>query len=187
MQMPSPMPMPAGTPVRLPAEVAGSLSRLQGQLMAAQPEIQNAYAMHWLALRQAGAIPAFQQMTQQMLWGLYGTTAMSGLLRQALSGRATPEVLAGIIDQVNLVQQSYNQAADSLREFLEIPEARDLPTVQPMVQSFRPLDQVYQAVQQPMQTVTTTLSWNPGAPLPLVQFPMAQLEWRPQGTVEEAP
>jgi hypothetical protein len=175
------MAMPAGTPLRLPAQVAGSLSRMQGQLLAAQPELQNAYALHWLALRQAGGMPAFQQMTQHMLWGLYGTQALSGLLRHALSGRATVDVLSGIIDQMNLIRMSYDRARDSLQEFLQEPEAREFPTVPLMVRAFQPLDRVYAAVQQPMQTVSEALTWMPGIPLSMLPMQLAQLTWRPPG------
>lgn len=163
-------------PMRLPAEVAGSLSRLQGQLMEAQPHMQQAAAMHWLAMRQAGGIPAFQQMTQHMLWGIYGTTALRGFLNQALSGRSTPDVMGGLIDQVNLVRQSFSQAADTLQQVLGEPEVQQMPVMRPMVRSFRPLDQVYQAVQQPMQTVTTGLAWTPGATVPMVTMPQAMVQ-----------
>jgi hypothetical protein len=171
------MPMPSGSPMPLSAEVAGSLSRMQGQMMAAQPEVQNAYAMHWLAMREAGGMPAFQQMTQNMLWGLYGYNALSGLLRHALSGRATPTVMAGIIDQVNLIQQSYTRAASNMQEFLSQPEAQAFPMVPLMVRSFSPLDRVYQAVQRPMETVTTALTWNPGPPMAMVPIQQANLTW----------
>ena len=87
--------------MRLPAQVAGSMSRMQGLLQAAQPEIQAAYAAHWLAARQAAGAPHFQDLSQHMMMGLYGTTALGGLLRYALSGRATPDVVGGIIDQVH--------------------------------------------------------------------------------------
>ena len=161
--------------MRLPAEVAGSLSRLQGQLMAAQPEIQNAYAMHWLAAREAGAMPAFQQMTNPMLWGLYGKTALAGLLRYALSGRATPDVMAGTIDQTNLIQQSYTQAVQGMRNFMDQPESREFAMVPMMVSAWQPMDRVYQSMQAPMQTVSTGLSWRPGAPAPMFGFATALL------------
>jgi hypothetical protein len=171
--------------MRLPAEVAGSLSRLQGLLMAAEPEIQRSYATHWLAMREAGEVPAFQQMTQHLLWGLYGTTALRGLLREALSGRANPVVLAGIIDQLNLIQHSYRQAAAALGTFLALPEAREFDYVPAMVRSFEPLDRVYQAVQQPAQVITGTLRWVPGRPLSQVGVRIANLERRSEGLSEE--
>lgn len=155
------MPMPPGAPMRLPAEVAGSMSRMQGLLQAAQPEIQSAYAAHWLAARQASAAPSFQQLTGQMITGLYGTTALSGLLRYALSGRATPEVVGGIIDQVNLIQESYQGATSALNQFLEDPDVRELEGVQMMTRALTPLDRVYQQLQGPGQTVVTQVSWVP--------------------------
>lgn len=70
-----------------------------------------------MAARQSPADPAFQQFTQHTL-GLYGATALNGLLRYALSGYATPEVMGGIIDQVKLIHRSYQGAAAALQEFL---------------------------------------------------------------------
>jgi hypothetical protein len=166
--------------MRLPAEVAGALSRLQGQMMAAQPELQNAYAWHWLAAREAGGAPAFQQMTQGMLWGLYGSTALSGLLRHALSGRATPDVMAGIADQVRLIQESYDHARGALQEFVAQPDVRQIPAVQPMVRSLGALDRVYQAVQQPMQTVTGGITWPAGGPMPMATLPAWMPAWGAQ-------
>lgn len=171
-------PVPAGQPVRLSAQVAGSLSRLQGLLQAAHPQVQNAYAMHWLALRHAGMVPEFQNMTQHMLWGAYGNLALGGLLTHALSGRATPEVMGGIIDQLQLLQRSYGMAAQSLQQFLQRPDARDLPGVQPMVTALRPLDRFYQAAQQPGRTVVTGVPWAPGPMLDLPFMRRAQLEQR---------
>lgn len=158
--------MPAGNPVPLSAEVAGSLSRMQGLLQAAQPEIQNAYAAHWLAARQAAATPSFQPVTQQALMGLYGTTALSGLLRYALSGRATPEVLGGIIDQVNLIQQSYQGATAALQDFLQEEDVRELEGVRMMTRAFTPLDRVYQQMQPPSQTVVDGVRWRQDGQLP---------------------
>ena len=167
------MPVPAGVPLPLSAEVAGSLSRLQGELQAAQPGIQRAYAMHWLAMRQAGGMPAFQRMTEPMLWGLYGTTALSGLLQLAITGRTTTEVMQGILDQLQLIQHSYGRAALALQELLQTPEARQLPAVPPMVQSLGPLSRVYQAVEAPMQTVLSGLTWYASTPVPMVGIPRA--------------
>ncbi|MFZ5828151.1 MAG: hypothetical protein ACOY94_27920 [Bacillota bacterium] len=155
------MPMPAGTPMRLPADVAGSMSRMQGLLQAAQPELQTAYAAHWLAARQASAAPAFQQLTGQMMTGLYGTTALSGLLRYALSGRATPEVMGGIIDQVNLIQHSYQGATSALNQFLQEPSAQELEGVRMMTRALTPLDRVYQQMEGPAQTVVNNVNWVP--------------------------
>lgn len=182
---PMQMPMPAGTPVPLPADVAGSLSRMQGLLQANQPEIQNAYALHWLATREAGGIPQFQQMTQQMLWGLYGTVALQGLLRFALSGRGTPEVLSGIIDQANLIRQSYTQAADSLRQFLELPEAQQFPSVPMMVRGLAPLDRVYQAFQQPIETVLTGVPFTPGPTINMIPLQQSLVTWPPAPPIPE--
>jgi len=167
------MPVSAGVPVPLSAEVAGSLSRLQGELQAALPGIQRAYAMHWLAMRQAGGMPAFQRITEPMLWGLYGTTALSGLLQLALTGRATTEVMQGILDQLHVIQQSYGQAAGALQAFLQTPEARQLSAVPPMVQSLEPLSHVYQAVDAPMRTVLSGLRWYGSTPVPMVGIPRA--------------
>ncbi|HYF90767.1 MAG TPA: hypothetical protein VD969_00835 [Symbiobacteriaceae bacterium] len=175
------MPMPMGAPVPLPAQVTGSLSRLQGQLQAANPAVQNAYALHWLAMREAGFVPEFQRFTQHMLWGAYGTLALNGLLRHALSGRATPEVMAGVVDQLNLLQEHYGGAAQSLREFLQRPEAQDFAAVGPMVAAMRPLDTVYQAVQQPAQAVMGNLRWRQGPLLDLPQIRAAVFEQAPQG------
>lgn len=61
------MPVPAGQPMRLPSEVGSSLFRVQGQIQAAHPHIQDAYAMHWMALRQAGFVPEFQRITRHTL------------------------------------------------------------------------------------------------------------------------
>lgn len=170
------LPVPAGQPLRLPAEVAGSLSRIQGQLQAAHPHIQNAYAMHWLALRQAGFVPEFRQFTQHMLWGAYGTLALGGLLNHTLGGRGTPEVVAGIVDQLNLVQEHYGRAAQSLQEFLQRPEAQDFAPVPAMVAALRPPDQVYQAAHQPKETVISGVRWHPGPMLDLPEIRAAILE-----------
>jgi len=153
------MPMPMGTPMRLPAQVAGSMSRMQGLLQAAQPEIQSAYASHWLAARQAAAAPGFQQLSQNMMMGLYGTTALGGLLRYALSGRATPEVVGGIIDQVHLIQQSYQGAQESLRQFLSDESVQDLSGVQLMSRTMPQMDRFYQQMEQPAQTVLSDVDW----------------------------
>lgn len=160
------MPMPMGNPMRLPANVAGSMSRMQGLLQAAQPNIQSAYAAHWLAARQAGAVPGFSNLTQHLMMGLYGTTALSGLLRYALSSRATPEVVGGIIDQVNLIQQSYEGATQALQELLENEEARGNEGVQFMSRSLRPLDRVYQNLREPGRVVTETIRWTPSGQVP---------------------
>lgn len=160
------MPMPAGTPMRLPADVAGSMSRMQGLLQAAQPEIQSAYAAHWLATRQAAGAPGLQQLTNQMMTGLYGTTALSGLLRYALSGRATPEVVGGIIDQVHLIQESYQGATGALQEFLQEEDVQELDGVRMMTRALTPLDRVYQQLQPPGQTVVESISWVPSGILP---------------------
>ncbi|MFZ5814538.1 MAG: hypothetical protein ACOY93_04470 [Bacillota bacterium] len=155
-----------GTPMRLPAEVAGSLSRMQGLLQAAQPEIQSAFASHWLAARQAAAAPGFQQVTQNALLGLYGATALSGLLRCALSGRATPEVMGGIIDQVNLIQQAYQGATQALGDLLQDEQVRQLEGVRMMARNFTPLDAVYQNILPPAQTVVQGIRWSPAGTLP---------------------
>ncbi len=170
--MARPMPMPDGNPVRLSAEVAGSLSRMQGLLQAAQPEIQSAYAAHWLAARQVGDNTAFQQMTNHALQGLYGTTALSGMLRWALSGRGTPEVMGGIIDQVNLIQQAYTGATNALNQVLQEPEKQGNPAVRFMTRSFTPLDGVYQQMVPPAQTVVQGLPWAGAAQVP--GFPIQQ-------------
>lgn len=160
------MPMPMGTPMRLPANVAGSMSRMQGLLQAAQPNVQSAYAAHWLAARQAAAAPAFQNLTQHMTMGLYGTTALSGLLRYALSGRATPEVVGGIIDQVRLIQQSYQGATQALEEFLQNEDVRNEEGVQLMTGTLPPLDRVYGNLQAPAETVVNGIPWVPSGPVP---------------------
>lgn len=187
MQMPVPMPFPAGNPMRLTAPVAGALSQMQGQFMAAQPEIQNAYAMHWLAFRHAGGVPAFQQLTQNMLWGAYSTLAMQGLLRHALSGRATPEVMAGMVDQARIMQDSYRGATNAMTQFLQEPDARDLPAVPQMAQSFRPLDRVYQGTQQPMETILQDVPWIPSTPLAMVNVPRAMIPEQTERTNDEIP
>ncbi|MDB4896269.1 MAG: hypothetical protein JWN15_2531 [Firmicutes bacterium] len=169
-------PVPAGAPMRLPPQVAGSLSRLQGMLQRSQPQIQNAYAAHWLALRQAGGVPEFQTFTQHMAWGAYGTMALGGLLRHALAGRGQPEVVAGIVDQLHLLQHHYGEAAQSLQAFLQRPDAADYPAVRPMVDALRPLDQVYQAAQPPKHTVLNGLPWHPGPMLDLPQIQGATWE-----------
>lgn len=143
--------------------------------MAAQPELQNAYAMHWLAAREAGAMPAFQQMTQPMLWGLYGKTALAGLLRYALSGRATPDVMAGIVDQMNLIQQSYTQSVQGMRNFMDQPETGDFAMVAGMSRAWQPMDRVYQNMQTPFQTVMGGVQWSPGAPAPMFGFGIAMV------------
>lgn len=176
------VPVPAGLPMRLPAEVAGSLSRLQGLLQAAHPQIQNAYAMHWLALRQAGAVPEFQPFTQQMLWGAYGTLALGGLLHHALSSRATPEVMGGIIDQLSLLQEQYGRAAQSLQEFLQRPEARDFAAVPPMMAALRPVEQFVQGMQAPAEAVMTGLRWSPGPMLDMPLMRRADIE-RPRAVM----
>ncbi len=155
------MPMPMGSPMRLPAQVAGSMSRMQGLLQAAQPDIQSAAASHWLAARQAASEPGFQELSQNMLLGLYGTTALSGLLRYALSGRATPEVVGGIIDQVQLIQQSYQGAQQALQRFLENEDARQLEGVQLMSRTLPQLDRFHQQMEQPAQAVLNGLEWQP--------------------------
>ncbi|MBY6275411.1 hypothetical protein [Symbiobacterium thermophilum] len=155
------MPMPTGGPVRLPAQVAGSMSRMQGLLQAAQPEIQSAYASHWLAARQAAGRPYFQDLSQHMMMGLYGTTALGGLLRYALSGRATPEVVGGIIDQVQLIRQSYEGAQQALERFLEDEEVRSLSGVQLMSRTLPHLDRFYQQMEQPGQAVLNGIEWQP--------------------------
>lgn len=171
---------PAGTPLRLSAEVAGSLSQLQGLFQASEPQLENASAMHWLAYRQAGWVPAFQEFTRHMVWGTYGTIALKGLLRQALSGRATPEVVSGIIDQLNLIQTSFAGAGRSLGEFLQLPEARDFDAVPAMVQSLQPLDRVWRAMQLPQSRIMTGIRWVPTAQAPTVPIRLAQIE-RPGG------
>lgn len=160
------MPMPMGTPMRLSAEVAGAMSRMQGLLQAAQPEIQSAMASHWLAARQAAAAPAFQDLTRQMMMGLYGTTALSGLLRYALSTRATPEVVGGIVDQVNLIQRSYQGATQALQQFLGDEAVQEQPGVQLMTRSLAPLDRFYQQMQGPGQMVLQGVNWAPSGPVP---------------------
>lgn len=181
------MPMPMGTPMRLPAEVAGAMSRMQGLLQAAQPEIQTAYAAHWLAARQAAAAPAFQQLTQQAVLGLYGTTALSGLLRYALSGRATPEVVGGIIDQVNLIQQAYQGATTALQEFLQDPDVQELDGVQTMTRAFTPLDRVYQHLDTPGRMVVQGVSWVPSGTVPGFPVERALLGYGPDGGAISAP
>lgn len=178
------MPVPAGVPMGLPAQVAGSLSRLQGQLQSVHPYVQNAYAMHWLAMREAGFMPEFQRFTQHMLWGAYGTHALGGLLRHALSGRATPDVMAGVVDQLNLLQEHYGRAAEALQEYLQKPEAQEFTYTQPMVAAMRPLDQVYRATQEPRQTVVSGVRWTPGPLLDLPQIRAATLAETP-GTARE--
>lgn len=160
------MPMPMGNPMRLPAHVAGSMSRMQGLLQAAQPNIQSAFAAHWLAARQAGAAPGFANLTQHMVMGLYGTTALSGLLRYALSSRATPEVVGGIIDQVNLIQRSYEGAVQALEELLQNEEARGNEGVQFMSRSLRPLDRVYQNLSESGRAVVENVRWTPSGQVP---------------------
>lgn len=142
------------------------MSRMQGLIQAAQPEIQTAYATHWLAARQAGAAPTFHALTQQMMNGLYGITAMQGLLRFALSGRATPEVMGGIIDQVNLINNSYQGATAALGQFLQEQDVQSLEGVQMMTRALRPLDRFYQQMQGPGQTVSQGISWVPAGPIP---------------------
>jgi len=137
------------------------MSRMQGLLQAAQPEIQSAYASHWLAARQAAGEPGFQALSQNMLMGLYGTTALSGLLRYALSGRATPEVVGGIIDQVQLIQQSYQGAQQSLQQFLDNERTRDMEGVQLMSRTLPQLDRFYQQMEQPAQAVLNGVAWYP--------------------------
>lgn len=160
------MPMPMGSPMRLPAQVAGSMSRMQGLLQAAHPEIQAAYASHWLAARQAAGAPGFQQLSQHMMTGLYGATALGGLLRYALSGRATPEVVGGIIDQVNLIQHSYQGAQESLQQVLGDEEVRGIPGVQLMSRTLPQLDRFHQQMQQPAQTVLNGVQWSSSGALP---------------------
>lgn len=174
-------PMPAGSPMRLPPQVSGSLSRLQGQLQAAQPTLQNAYALHWLAMREAGFVPEFQQFTQHLLWGAYGTAALGGLLNYALTGRNTPEVMASVVDQLNLMQDQYGRAAQALQAFLQRPDSREFPAVQPMVAAMRPLDRLYQGVVQPAQTVTGGIRWIPGPLLDLPQLRAAIIERASEG------
>ncbi|MFS8639843.1 MAG: hypothetical protein LOD90_03345 [Symbiobacteriaceae bacterium] len=125
------------------------MSRMQGLLQAAQPEIQAAYAAHWLAARQAAGAPYFQDLSQHMLMGLYGTTALGGLLRYALSGRATPEVVGGIIDQVRLIRQSYQGAREALQRFLEDEQVRSWSGVQLMGRTLPHLDRFYQQMEPP--------------------------------------
>lgn len=155
-----------GTPMRLPADVAGAMSRMQGLLQAAQPEIQSAMASHWLAVRQAAGAPGLQPLTQQVMLGLYGTTALSGLLRYALSGRATPEVVGGIVDQIRLIHEAYQGAAQSLEQFLGDEDVQQLNSVQLMARSFRPLDRFYQQIQASGQTVVQGVNWVPAGLLP---------------------
>jgi len=178
--MPQRMPMPQGTPVRLSAEVAGSLSRMQGLLQAAQPEIQTAYAAHWLAARQVGDNPAFQQLTTQALQGLYGTTALSGLLRWALSGRGTPEVMGAIIDQVNLIQQSYTGATTALNQVLQEPENQQVPAVRYMTRAFTPLDGVYQSMTGPADRVVQGVRWEGGTQVPGFPIQRADIQTTPE-------
>jgi len=139
---------------------------MQGLLQAAQPEIQAAYASHWLAARQAAAAPGFQQLSQNMMMGLYGATALSGLLRYALSGRATPEVVGGIVDQVNLIQNSYQGAQESLQQFLGDETVQDLSGVQLMSRTLPQLDRFHQQMQQPAQTVLNDVQWSRSGTLP---------------------
>ena len=160
------MPMPMGGPMRLPAQVAGSMSRMQGLLQAAQPEIQAAYAAHWLAARQAAGAPHFQDLSQHMMMGLYGTTALGGLLRYALSGRATPDVVGGIIDQVQLIRQSYEGAQQALERFLGDEEVRSLSGVQLMGRTLPHLDRFYQQMQQPAQAVLSGVDWQESGEVP---------------------
>lgn len=152
--------------MRLPAEVAGAMSRMQGLLQAAQPEIQSAAAAHWLAARQAAAAPGFEALTRQMMLGIYGTTALSGLLRYALSSRATPEVVGGIIDQVRLIQESYQGAQQALGQFLQEQDVRELDGVETMTRALPPLDRFYQQMQAPGQMVTQGINWVPAGVLP---------------------
>ncbi len=168
-----PMPFASGAPMRLSAQVAGSLSALQGQMMAAQPDVQNAYAMHWLAFRNASGRAEFEQMTQNMLWAAYSKLAMQGLLRQALSGRGTPEVMGGIIDQARIMQNSYRGATQALNQFLQTPENQQLPGVEPMTRALQPMDRFYQNIQGPVETVMQGVPWAPARTLGMVNMPMA--------------
>ena len=174
------MPMPMGGPMRLPAQVAGSMSRMQGLLQAAQPEIQSAYAAHWLAARQAAGAPHFQDLSQHMLTGLYGTTALGGLLRYALSGRATPEVVGGIIDQVQLIRHSYEGAQQALGRFLEDEEVRSLSGVQLMGRTLPHLDRFYQQMEQPAQAVLNGVEWAPSGAIQGWPIERSEVGGRPQ-------
>jgi len=174
------MPMPMGSPMRLSAQVAGSMSRMQGLLQAAQPEIQSAYATHWLAARQAASAPGFQELSQNMLAGLYGTTALGGLLRYALSGRATPEVVGGIIDQVRLIQQSYEGAQQALQRFLANEEVRQMEGVQLMSRTLPQLDRFYQQMEQPAQAVLNGVEWQPSGTVEGWSIERAVIGGRPE-------
>lgn len=156
------------------------MSRMQGLLQAAQPDIQSAYASHWLAARQAAGEPGFRELSQNMLMGLYGTTALSGLLRYALSGRATPEVVGGIIDQVQLIQQSYQGAQQSLQQFLENEQTREMEGVQLMGRTLPHLDRFHQQMEQPAQAVLNGLEWQPSGTVEGWPVERAVLGTRPQ-------
>lgn len=163
-------------PVRLSERVAGSLSRLQGLLQAAAPAISDAYAAHWLATREAGRIPEFQQATAPMLWGLYGMEALSGLLRIALTGRATTEVLGGIIDMLNLINLSFQQADMAWARFLQRAEALDLRTVPRFIETLQPLGRTFAQMQEPARAVLQGVDWRPWVPSGLVPMRHAFIE-----------
>lgn len=176
MQVPEPQPY--GRPMQLPADVSGALSRIQGLLQAAAPQIQDAYAAHWLALRQAGFVPEFQQATQQLLWALYSTTALSGLVGHALSGRAYPDLMGAIIDQLHLLNESHRRAADLMNRFLHRPDVTGFPYVRPMVEAFRPLLHLLDQLRQPADTVIRGIRWIPGPMLDMPGIVRADLEMR---------
>jgi len=166
--------------MRLSAQVAGSMSRMQGLLQAAQPDIQSAYASHWLAARQAAAEPGFQELSQNMLMGLYGTTALGGLLRYALSGRATPEVVGGIIDQINLIHQSYNGAQQALQQFLGNEGVRQTEGVQLMSRTLPQMDRFHQQLEPAAQAVLNGVEWQPSGTVEGWPVERAVLGTRPQ-------
>jgi hypothetical protein len=160
--------LPNGVPIQLSDEVAGSLSRMQGILQAAEPAIEHAAAVHWLAARQAGGMPAFQQMTQQALLGFYATLALRGLLRFALTGQATTEVMGAIIDQIRLMQLSFRETDRALAQLLMATDARELTAIPMMVEAFRRLIPVYRSLEQPAMTVLQSVRWRPASPLIIV-------------------
>lgn len=183
MQTPFNFPTPAATqrvaapvPVRLSEQVAGALSRMQGLLQAAEVRMSDAYAAHWLATREAGRIPEFQQATAPMLWGLYGMEALEGLLRIALTGRATTDVMGGIVDMINLINASFQQADRAWAAFLQRPEARELTTVTRLVQTLQPLGRTFTQMQQPAQMVLQGVGWRPWMPAQVVPIRHAFVE-----------
>ena len=177
------VPTPAGTqrvaapvPVRLSEQVAGALSRMQGLIQASEVRLSDAYAAHWLATREAGRIPEFQQATAPMLWGLYGMETLAGLLRIALTGGATTEVMGGIVDMINLINASFQQADQAWAAFLQRPEARELTSIDRLMQTLQPLGRTFTQMQQPAQLVLRGVNWRPWMPAQVVPLRHAFVE-----------